>query len=91
MPRTVCTLYIGSWEYRLYNRKHIGIAQCFFEDTSGWYGEAKFIEILYNDPDDPKKCLPCFSLRRIIFMSMKNSEGRMLEERMRLQEMQGEE
>jgi len=43
------------------------------------------------DTDDPKERLRCFSLRRIIFMSIKNSEGRMLEERMRLREMQGEE
>jgi len=39
------------------------------------------------DTNDPKERLHC----RIIFMSIKNSEGRMLEERMRLREMQGEE
>jgi hypothetical protein len=43
------------------------------------------------DTDDPKERLRCFSLCRIIFISIKNSEGRMLEERMRLREMQGEE
>jgi hypothetical protein len=91
MRRTVCALYIESWEYRLYNRKHIGIAQCFFEDTSEWYDEAKFLYILKMDTTDPKERLRCFSLRRILFVSIKKSEGRMLEERMRLQEMQGEE
>jgi hypothetical protein len=43
------------------------------------------------DTDDPKERLRCFSLRLIIFMSIKNTEGRMLEERMRLREMQREE
>jgi len=43
MRRTVCALYIESWEYRLCNRKHIGISQWFFEDIFEWYGEAKFI------------------------------------------------
>jgi hypothetical protein len=43
------------------------------------------------DTDDPKERLRCFFLRRIIFMPIKNNEGRMLEERMRLREMQGEE
>jgi hypothetical protein len=42
------------------------------------------------DTDDPKERLHCFSVRRIIFMSIKNIEGRMLEERMRLREMRGE-
>jgi hypothetical protein len=89
MRRSVCALYIEGWEYRLYNRKHIGIAQYFFEDTSEWYGETKFIQILKIDTDDPKGRLHCFSLLRIIFMSIKNSEGRILEECMRLREMQG--
>jgi hypothetical protein len=43
------------------------------------------------DTDDPKERLSCFSLRRIISMTIKNSEGTMVEERMRLREMQGEE
>jgi hypothetical protein len=43
MRRTLCALYIESWEYRLYNRENIGIAQCFFEDNSEWYGEVKMI------------------------------------------------
>jgi hypothetical protein len=91
MRRIICALYIESWEYRLYNRKHIGIAQCFLVDASGWYGEVKFIHILKMDTYDPNRRLRCFSLRRIIFMSITNSEGRMPEERMRLQDMQGEE
>jgi hypothetical protein len=40
------------------------------------------------DTDDPKERLHYFSVRRIISMSITNSEGRMLEER--LQEMHGE-
>jgi hypothetical protein len=88
MRRTVCALYIESWGYRLYHRKHIGIAQCFFEDTSEWYVVAKFRYMFKIDTDDPKERLRCFSLRRIIFTSIKNSEGRMLEERMRLREVQ---
>jgi hypothetical protein len=91
MRRTVCALYTASWEYRLYYRKNIAITQCFFEDNSGWYDETKFIEILKIDTDDPKERLRCFSLRRIIFMSIKNSESRMLKQRIRLREMQGEE
>jgi hypothetical protein len=43
------------------------------------------------DINDPKERLHCFSFRGIIFMSIKNSEGAMLEQRMRLREMQGEE
>jgi hypothetical protein len=43
------------------------------------------------DTDDRKECLRCSSLRRILFMSIKKSEGKMLEERMRLREMQSEE
>jgi hypothetical protein len=43
------------------------------------------------DTDDPKERLRWFSLSRIISLPIKISEGRMLEERMRLREMQGEE
>jgi hypothetical protein len=43
------------------------------------------------DTVNPKERLRCFSVRRIIFLSIKDSEGRMLEERMHLREMQGEE
>jgi hypothetical protein len=43
------------------------------------------------DTDDPKERLRCFSLRQVIFMSIKNSEGRVLEELTCLRVMQGEE
>jgi hypothetical protein len=43
------------------------------------------------DTDDRKEHLRWLPLRRIIFMSITNSEGRMLEVRMRVREMQGEE
>jgi hypothetical protein len=45
MRRTICAVYVESWEERLYYGKHDGIAQFYYEHDSQRSGEAKSISI----------------------------------------------
>jgi len=45
MRRTICAVYVKSWENRLYYGKHNRIAQFSYENVSRHCGEAKSIPI----------------------------------------------
>jgi hypothetical protein len=84
MRRAICTGYIERWEDRLYYLKHTRIAQFYFEHFSQRYGEAKSICLKVDAG------VGFFSGVQYI-ISVKESEGNMLEVRMRPRHMEREE